>query len=1428
VTLAKAARPDKREKGRPRTFDASVSTADALDTLLKDRYSGAVNIRGIRFQLRYAVLRAAWLARAWREGGGAPDPRALEARAPDAGMPSTLRFEGLEDVDVRGEPALKPLHERAPAGENARAESVHIQIKTGQNGWTWSKLGDPVVGFLELYRTGLRDFRVVLVADFPFAGDLDALARLRELPGAKQHEIRDKFRKLCAKKGGKSEEADGVLERLSLKSMPEASLRAALRDALTGCFTLADGGALEVYEAAFVARALEWSATRATVDGRDVLEVGRRVGEGLAAQGHYEAVGKHWVGPVTYAADARPDDFFDGKRTRLGHVVDGLDVLRADWLARIDQALAARGVCVLRAPSGSGKSTLAYRYAIEHWPASQAVQVRSAGTAEEVAAVADYLRFRAESGLPVRVLIDVDSPTPRWPEVAAAAAALGLRVLVTVRTEDWERSRLGALTGQEILEPVLSRDEAAAIFAEFKIRGRVHASVDSAAWAFERLRGPPLLLEFVYLITRGQMLEDRLRDQVRAFLQQGEDPKKIEVLRIVTLAGALGAPVKLDALLEAVPLRDDPQTVMGTLVGEYLSWNPAERLVTGLHWVRTDHVARLLHEGAFVPVAHTALQALPLVPPAAVRPFVANALRRGDVDRATFLRGLSAYLVDADTPVLVAVLEGLFEAGESDFMTANRAIFDEIHARMGLPVARLAWSEVAPMVRVKLFDTAVRVFGERARGFVDMQAALGRAAQVPRGLDLVRDTLAVVARTRSVDRLAVDGDLGRLLDWCAVTDVRLAAWPAVRDAATEALGLLDRDPSEVGAFALGLFRYDRAAYDAWFARHRDDVLAYLQESTDAVSLELTAYSELATVAESANAGPRPAGGRAEGEEVGDDEADKIRDEVARHGAPAADLRAVIAIGANDGIKPHDKVMRAVDLYRECLPFVGRYRTQGDYLFPSALQLPVDDTVKAIPRWNLPARPDVFKNVVSRKAFTEPYTPDSMYRVQQRWYAARSAALGVVRGLVTLLTHGYRNQRVDFARIFGGGREVLDTFEDRLRHMPVLYEATPEEERAGFASPIVTAAMRPYLELGALEHWRSGLQNFYRQFAQFLANRDPKDGRLALHNLDEVVRALPGVHAFMEVVFQESPDYFGVRAVNGDERATYHDLLLLVEGFALGIQVPRGEAPLRELRRRRQEREQSALARLTRALGPLADRGLAVVAPTGIARVDGLREVPVAVTLGTRDRPFAELGAVLDALQSVRDVADTFHLIPLAGAERVVDGAYRISAYWLESEEALRNALATLELSLAVPRPLPPEVQAVASDLPLAPAVAPTLGQQAAALGVQAEVLGRRLAAIATLDEAAAHRGSGQGRRETLATRLRDDVAAARAELAEAARTLREAAVAHPGNGSAAARELHAFLDAVEALGAGHGSNNGSTFLAAWSVERIHTLAAALE
>ena len=66
---------------------------------------------------------------------------------------------------------------------------------------------------------------------------------------------------------------------------------------------------------------------------------------------------------ISWEVDKTTNDFFDGKKTRPGHIVSGLDVKRPKWLERIDSAVRAAKICVIRSSSGQGKSTLMFRFA---------------------------------------------------------------------------------------------------------------------------------------------------------------------------------------------------------------------------------------------------------------------------------------------------------------------------------------------------------------------------------------------------------------------------------------------------------------------------------------------------------------------------------------------------------------------------------------------------------------------------------------------------------------------------------------------------------------------------------------------------------------------------------------------------------------------------------------------------------------------------------------------------------------------------------------------------------------------------------------------------------------------------------------------------------------------------------------------------------
>jgi hypothetical protein len=1421
----------------PRTFDASTTTADSLDTLLHERYHGAVNIRGIRFQVRYAMLRGVEMAHAVRTATS-PAPTSVATRVADsvrgispamAGASTDslhqplLRVEGIEDVDV-ADPSLGPLR---VLGQQTHAAGEYVQVKTAVSPWSWGKLKEPLVGWIELYRTAAAGITFRLVVNFEPTGDLAHLAHFFELPRHQQWDIRRKFRRLGAKLGATDTEADGVLERLVIERITDDDLRSRLRTILTEAFSVVDGGALDAFELALTGRFLRWSEERAVIRAVDVLAIGQALGEGLAKQGRFQAIAHGLIGPVDFSPDATPDDFFSGRRTRLGHVVDGLDVRRPEWLDRVDAALTRAGVCVLRAPSGHGKSTLAFRYVVEQWPASQTLVVRSAQTPEEVASLSDYLRHRRKIGLPVRVLIDADYRTRLWPEVAAVAASVGAQVLVTVRTEDYQRYPLYALTRREIIEPTLSLEEAARIFAEFARRGHVAANVLSAAWAYEQLRRPPLLLEYVYLITHGVMLEDRLREQVHSFSALGEDPAKQDVLRLVSLASALGAPIRLEPMLGVVTLRDDPQDVLRPLVGEYLVVE--EGLVSGLHWVRSEHLARVLHDGGIPPVHQTALRLLPLVPASSLPFVIANALSWQGLDRTAFVKGLVDQYRTADTTTLVSVVEGLYEAGEREFFIANRAPFDDANMRMGFDGMLLLWSETAPLMRVDTSDRMIQILGEKAGAFPQYKAWAEQVRDGPRGLDLVRTFLQAVADSRSDHMLQPDGATGRLLDWCAVADVRLPHWSEARGRIVAQRGACALALDDALDLVQGLYRYDREAFEQWFDCHGDAWLAYLQRKVSGLAVTLLEPTSVQT--ELARARNPEWIDSPEAKALEDDarhhtveDVEAASKDAARHGEPTADVDLLFAVPHDSESSIGDETRWRLDLLRRAIPFAGRYFTQGDFLLPTGFVLPVDDTTKAVPRWNLPLPSDVAKNRVWGDVVTRAYLPDSFYQFQERWVAARRAALRVVRGLNRAITRALQGRPVDAEAVFGSG-DTLAEFEGALRDVPWL----SAEHFATLGQPL-SDALAAHLKEGAPNKWRNSMQTFLRQFVQYFGGLDEHIGRLAVMNFRDAASALSNTHAFFAAMFLDAPDYFSARVLNDEELAAYGDLAVLLVGRITDPVPGRLEHPVAELRERQARRAAGAAATIASALQPVVDAGRTIVAPRAVVFTGCLKAVVIGVDVQRVEAPIDDLLPVLDALQSVADVVDWFYLVPIRGGERLSDGAYGVSARRLRSDADVdswdERETAIVALSLSFPTDVPPEVIPHLPELPLARILPErTIVQRAIGLHTMAEIFARRCEQIHAI-------GGDTPLPDHVALRseLHASLAEVGAELSSAAATLRtevellsSASAAYTRAGAKTLRDL--AYD-VEKLVANGRSVNAADWR--WTVEQVEYAARTVE
>lgn len=137
-----------------------------IENILRKRFHGAVNIKGIRFQIIYSLKLALTLC---------------EMRGP-----TSIRLEGIEDADLLG------LHE----------DNVYIQLKSSSDPWTFGRFVEPFRNFIEVLRVD-PNARFRLVLEGPFGRDVDGWLRKGSLPPKDVGRIEKQLAKACAKAGAK-------------------------------------------------------------------------------------------------------------------------------------------------------------------------------------------------------------------------------------------------------------------------------------------------------------------------------------------------------------------------------------------------------------------------------------------------------------------------------------------------------------------------------------------------------------------------------------------------------------------------------------------------------------------------------------------------------------------------------------------------------------------------------------------------------------------------------------------------------------------------------------------------------------------------------------------------------------------------------------------------------------------------------------------------------------------------------------------------------------------------------------------------------------------------------------------------------------------------------------------------------------------------
>lgn len=930
-------------------MSATLRYHNLLETLFQSRWHGAVTLERFQFQLLYSLYRAFELL--------APNPKW-----------STIQFEGIEDVDLRTD----------------SGESEYIQVKSSANAqdWGWLTNQDILGTFLEVYRAEpTAYFR--LVVDFDFRGGLQDLEQyLIDKPLQLSSRLRRNLEAVARSRNCSIEEIMELCHHTSIERINLSALVAQINRAIIEAFEVYTGNE-DLYFLALLSRVYEFAIDRKQINAQDLYAVRIELDEWISTGDQNPAVNQGWVERLLFEDDPRPTNYYEGKGVRPSHVLGGLDAYRGMWIQQIHKELQSHQVCVVRASSGQGKSTLLFRYAYDFYDRHTVLVIHDLRDDSRIEPVKRYIEALLKLNLPLLVLInDLVDKTKNWHELVRQLTGKPVSFLIAARNENWFRysANLEDIDWATVL-PEMSFEEAQQIFDQFHQAGRIASNVRSAAWAYEQVSEKKLLIEFVFLITQGQMLSERLEGQIKAIHQLQEDKAKLEILRLVSLAQVLDISLNWEIIAKNIDTRSDMQQLPLSMRDEYLTISQ-DGNVEGLHYVRSNHLISILHDGH--PFSKTVQNLLKHITDdtlaeAAYLIYVNPKLEESYTDTIQ----LFVERAKNDIRLAIAITQHLFRADERRYITANQSIVDGFLAEFDpASLSILFVNATVPIPQIDAF-ALIRSLNRIPEAALERMAAFVK--QMPeRGIHETRFAgvflTALMKELSETHLLAHLASVATLGIWASHLNIDSSIIERFIEAGAWHSELFSRPVSDCAAFMQVLYEKHPAIYEGLWSENEAEVLRHFLRSTSTLSITQN----------------------------------------------GSDIRIEFIV--DETTNAHQQALERLELLRQWIPHFETYSSQGLYPVSPITRLGHDETIKSVPKDRL-GKPEHGINRQYVEEIKSAYNTRLMYDYLAFWHEFRSAALEFMDSLIDR-----------FERLLS--RKAVPTIQKEIDRLSPLMKGTP--------------------------------------------------------------------------------------------------------------------------------------------------------------------------------------------------------------------------------------------------------------------------------------------------------------------------------------------------------------------------------------------------
>lgn len=1015
--------------------NSSMNNSD-IDKLFESRTGGQNALRGYSYQFLYSCYLI------------------LSSNSNE----TVFTLEGIEDIDC-----VKSCDK-----DNA---ITHIQLKYSIVRQNAGFMDSVLKNFLEAYLIDKKRY-FKLVYDFSLAnGNLSKLffGKLDESSEKFWITKVDEIRKNSPLWNWDDFDFNDFITRLSFENIKKDSLEQYIENSLIKHFEITTDN-ITLYANGIKLLCFDKMVNRGKIKYEDVLNCVEKtrfdISRGTQNPAH------SWIQKLIFSkSDGYSSDYYEGKKATPSDIANSIPVERPLSEKEIIDSIKNNTVTVIKTSSGQGKTTLALRTILALQDEYTPYQIIKCNNDSELGHMVDYFHMRTRIGEKPLILFDnLDAHISEWnllAQLLQSKVKFHYKILVTSRENDWYNygGDIANLHKIKIIKPVLNEKEAEEIFCSLKKAGKLNSNITNWKNAWNKISDRQLLIEYVYLLTHGEMIADRISAQMKEIGNSSDGSLKFEILRKVCFADICGIKLETRSLIDDLTAKrnSDIGEILKSLTDEFLVHISTEgNYIEGLHPVRSNHIIKRLHE--YFSLNQTALSIAKIASKADISVLFSH-YPEFDFDKEIFYSDLvDMWLSEKDLSRFVQAIRGTFSGSVMQYFRDNKEVFDDAFNHGGLTLVTM---DLCPFTLNQEYDQ------DSSFSLDKLLETLSENSNIQYLIDL-RDSLPKF-RTSHTDIYCLCFALFKKLkqiEFATITDLdsysSIAEWLYNIDSTMDLSYLISLTALWDKVNNYSLKTISTLMYSS-YCGNNDEYMNFVKDNQQKIIHYLTHKTCSQKI------------------QVIDNKIIKVE----------YILKASDVAQGND-----ESVSRLTSICRTLPIFEGYY---SDSISPKIeflenYQIP-DDAHKEMPKRNLLITFHQEFNNLWLNTIESNYEFETVDSWIVYWLDVRKCACDLLKASCTCMYKSLSNKK------FGDSAISFDNLHQRFNKMTTVYYSYPRAHR-----PFEKKSEIPDLFNSVKQKYFNGIQNFGNQMVRFL-NCDEDTQRLAILNLKTSLSALPKLQDF---------------------------------------------------------------------------------------------------------------------------------------------------------------------------------------------------------------------------------------------------------------------------------------------------------------------------